>query len=702
MTEFDAFASVIADVCDAPIAGIRIGAGDESQLVASTGEGYDLATLRALFAAPGDVSEFGFYAIDEPITDRSGDAVGAMRVIDVMPQTPSSARSEALRVLGAAIVETVEGGRERPDTDGLSSIGRVVEFVADPIGIFEIGEPGTLPVFAYVNRAFTELFGYTSADVIGRTPRLLRGPESENAVLADVRKALDANEPAEATVTYYTATRERRVVQLRDRPLGPNRRIVSFRDFTAERAAEGALGELHQRLQSLVDGNNDAVFTLDRTGACIAANAAAEALTGRSSADLCAGGLLQFAGGTLFPSREAFPERLLAGESFAFNALCTDASGRDHDVACRAIPMVVADETHGAFLLVTDLTERRRLASLATRQANRARALSQIAAATESSGADFVDAVLDLTMKSFGMQNAFVGEIHGPFMNIVNVVGEIVYPIGTTLEVEHTNIRHMLAVGDVFATEDMHIGPWRGLLCAPLTVRGRAYGAIGFASRNKGVYDEADRDFIRLVASLVASAIERRGQVLELDRLAYVDGLTDLPNRTHLLRELTRAIDAREPFAMHFVDLDGFKLLNDFAGHGVGDLALHEAAARLQSRCGPHDTPARLGGDEFVILQMHTTERAGASAFAAQILEALAIPYDIDGQTFALGASIGTALFPADGIDADTLLRRADTALYRAKTSGKGRAEMWRPPDGASPDDGSRDRSAIERRRIRS
>ena len=184
-------------------------------------------------------------------------------------------------------------------------------------------------------------------------------------------------------------------------------------------------------------------------------------------------------------------------------------------------------------------------------------------------------------------------------------------------------------------------------------------------------------NFIRLVASIVSAAIERRIQETDLHRLAYVDNLTNLPNRAHFMRVLEQAVTGNgPPFALHFIDLDGFKMLNDLAGHAIGDLALHEAAQRLQSLCREPDTPARLGGDEFVVLQAETGKREDALALGMRLLDRLRAPYLLEKKTFRLGASVGIALYPADGTDADSLMRHADAALFRAKRTGGLRVEL--------------------------
>lgn len=165
-----------------------------------------------------------------------------------------------------------------------------------------------------------------------------------------------------------------------------------------------------------------------------------------------------------------------------------------------------------------------------------------------------------------------------------------------------------------------------------------------------------------------------------IHRLAYFDALTDLPNRPLLMSRIDTALAAatRDGLlgAMLFIDLDNFKNINDARGHAVGDAFLQVVAQRLTGVVRPQDTLARLGGDEFVILMtgMGSDELAGASmamATARTVREALARPFEVNGQPYSSTASIGVTLLRGGGQSAHDLLRESDTAMYRAKKSGR-------------------------------
>jgi diguanylate cyclase (GGDEF)-like protein len=172
-----------------------------------------------------------------------------------------------------------------------------------------------------------------------------------------------------------------------------------------------------------------------------------------------------------------------------------------------------------------------------------------------------------------------------------------------------------------------------------------------------------------------ANETNRRG-VMQIAQLAHYDALTELPNRVlfqkHLVEALSRRARAGDQLAVHFIDLDRFKTVNDTLGHPLGDALLRVAAERLRGCVREGDTVARLGGDEFAVVQTGLTDMSGATRLAERVVEAMAAPFDIQGHQVMIGASVGVSAAPSDGDDADELLKKADMALYRAKADGRG------------------------------
>lgn len=168
---------------------------------------------------------------------------------------------------------------------------------------------------------------------------------------------------------------------------------------------------------------------------------------------------------------------------------------------------------------------------------------------------------------------------------------------------------------------------------------------------------------------------ETRNQRKMLEALALQDPLTGLANRRLLVDRMSVAVAQAHRsggcMAVMYLDLDGFKEINDTLGHGAGDVLLKAVAVRLTGTVREEDTVARLGGDEFVMTLRHIHSGADAAAMAAKVIDAVSHPYDIDGHIVRMTTSAGIAIYPSDGKDAEALLKSADTALYEAKRAGR-------------------------------
>ena len=184
--------------------------------------------------------------------------------------------------------------------------------------------------------------------------------------------------------------------------------------------------------------------------------------------------------------------------------------------------------------------------------------------------------------------------------------------------------------------------------------------------------------FAMALAGLFVSAAlaERRHSEMRLDMLANHDPLTGLPNRSYfqdfLGQALARAQQEKSQVSLLFIDLDRFKHINDSQGHEVGDQVLCVVGKRLDEQLRADDFVARLGGDEFAIILTHPPASRAASRLVRKLLKSLAEPFKLDKRRYAVGASIGISVFPDDGLDANTLLRQADLAMYQAKKRRSG------------------------------
>ncbi len=193
---------------------------------------------------------------------------------------------------------------------------------------------------------------------------------------------------------------------------------------------------------------------------------------------------------------------------------------------------------------------------------------------------------------------------------------------------------------------------------------------------------------VRLIESSTGASLEgilldvsdRKRAEEEIAYRAYHDPLTDLPNRALFLDRLTVAIAHAErqhrALAVLFIDVDDLKMVNDTLGHATGDELLNRLAGRLSDMIRRGDTVARVGGDEFVILLPDINTEHDAASIAQKLLERIGQPFVVNGEELHVTASVGVALYPSDGVDAETLIRNADGAMYRVKEKGGNKFQL--------------------------
>ena len=198
-------------------------------------------------------------------------------------------------------------------------------------------------------------------------------------------------------------------------------------------------------------------------------------------------------------------------------------------------------------------------------------------------------------------------------------------------------------------------------------------GAKDFISKPFDLAEVLMRVHNMLEVRLLHKAARNNGRMLE--SLALTDPLTGLANRRLLADRIAMAVVRarrnKNPMAVVYLDLDGFKQINDTLGHGTGDVLLKMVARRLLETVREEDTVARLGGDEFMIALWHVSGSGEAATVALKVIEAVSQPYDIEGHTVNITTSAGVGIYPDHGADADELMKSADLALYEAKRAGK-------------------------------
>ena len=224
----------------------------------------------------------------------------------------------------------------------------------------------------------------------------------------------------------------------------------------------------------------------------------------------------------------------------------------------------------------------------------------------------------------------------------------------------------------------------RSMAIVPLIAAGTTVGTVELTSEKSGAFDTRGVELAMMLAGEAAMALENARLYDEIRHQALHDGLTGLANRVLFRDRVVQAMERQHgregrPFAVLFIDLDDFKVLNDTLGHARGDDVLIAAAARVDASLRPSDTAARLGGDEFAVLLDDVGDEQTALAIAIRLADTLRQPIELGDATPTIAASIGVALSGTGDETADDLLRNADVAMYAAKASGsRGRAEVFR------------------------
>jgi diguanylate cyclase (GGDEF)-like protein len=300
-----------------------------------------------------------------------------------------------------------------------------------------------------------------------------------------------------------------------------------------------------------------------------------------------------------------------------------------------------------------------------------------IAVAPAMSPDDKVRAALDLARADMEADVAYVGRILDGVLELTHVSGAAPgVERGSTEPVSAALVRRVLEEQDVVAMTDVASSRWRSFIGIPLIIDGVIDGAIGLLFEAAAVpFPAADRAYARSVGALVSTVVQQGQREQRLASLAFHDTLTGLPNRALLNDRIERALLTarrnRRSFAVHYVDIDHFKEVNDQFGHHVGDGVLVAVAAWLQSHVRDSDTVARIGGDEFVVLQPEIDAAHHAEDVAARLVTIRDAALPVGDRLVPVRLSVGVAVYPADGTNPVDMLRAADAMLYEVKGRGR-------------------------------
>jgi diguanylate cyclase (GGDEF)-like protein/PAS domain S-box-containing protein len=426
-------------------------------------------------------------------------------------------------------------------------------------------------------------------------------------------------------------------------------RVWSFRDVTSRQRTEEALRESEGRYREVVENLNEGLLITDPDDAILFLNARMAEMAGQTVAEMTG----RLAHEVLlppdqWPSINLRNQRRLRGESVRYEVEMIRKDGGRFFAEVNGIPFRnVAGEIVGTLAAITDITERKQAEESLRRSVAEYRDLFEKAN----------DAILILRPEDQIIleANRKACETYG--LSHDEIVGMSLKRFTRDVYRGEEQIRRILREGSAENFETVHFsrdGTPVDLLVSSSLVDYRGGTAI---------------------LSVCRDVTESKRAKLQIERLAYHDALTNLPNRIRFADRLELALSQARIEGHHlailFLDLDRFKVVNDSLGHKVGDLLLQKAASRLSELIRGGDTLARLGGDEFIILLSRIESDDDASRVAQEILQLFKKPFVLGERELFVSASIGISLYPHHGEDRETLVKNADIAMYRAKQEGR-------------------------------
>lgn len=507
----------------------------------------------------------------------------------------------------------------------------------------------------WTNPAFSDLSGYSPDEVLGKNPRLLNSGKQTKEFYARLW----------ATITSGITWRGELVNRRKDATLyqeemtiapvsaqsGEITHFVAIKqDISDRKRAEEALRTSEEQYRLLFDSNPVPMWVFDRTTLrFLAVNTAAIRHYGFTEPEF-----LAMTTADLRP-KEDMPD-LLQDVASGVHGLQEPRIGRhrkengeviDVELVCNGL------DFHGTDAMLAaayDITEQKRSKELLQDSETKYRVLFEDSADAYwlMDGNTFVDCNA-AALKMFGFSSkaqfthpADISPSNQPDGRSSRTVSEQKVAAALRDGKERFEWLHQRKNGEVFPAE---IG------LAALTLGGQ-----------------------QMLLGTVRDITERKVAEERVKFLAYYDALTDLPNRILLQDRITKALAGarrrKEKIAILFLDLDRFKIINDTLGHSAGDTLLREVAARLKGWARDQDTVARVGGDEFVLLLNSVQMESDAAVAAQRIVDLLAPEFSIQGRSLNVSCSVGVSLFPDHGVDAETLVKNADAAMYCAKQKG--------------------------------
>lgn len=555
----------------------------------------------------------------------------------------------AMTVIGPLLMSVVIAQRKRLGRE-LEAITGQLRIVTDNVPAL-IGQLDAGQRYRFVNSKFEAFYGLPAERILGKTPQQIFGKALGRKIEPRIQQVLQGH-PQQFAITSPPGRRlEVNFEPQKDRQGATVGFFVLAQDIS-DRV------ELESRLQEITDNVPALIAYLDDQLTYRFANARYVDLWGIPPSGLIGRSSAEVAGQRYAPLLDPGLRLCLTGEHVEQELLLDD--GRVFEMTY--VPHLVDSKIRGIYKLGVDITARK----LAEARLFEAMSKSQMMLDSIGDAVIACDIELRITMMNpvAERMTGWIGSeaLGKPFVDVVRLIDmtsgqtvinplEVAIKEGATvaLQLDSKLVRRN---GTALPVEDS---------AAP--IHNRAGEVIG------GIL-------------VLHDVSESRAMALKMSHLAQHDQLTDLPNRVLLHDRLSHALANLRPNhkgALLFVDLDHFKHINDSLGHPAGDHVLKEVAGRLRRVIRTGDTVSRQGGDEFVILLTRLNDLRDAARVSEKIIAAIERDIIFDERELRVSASVGIAIFPEDSSDTKTLMKQADTALYHAKHSGRGRYSYFNP-----------------------
>ncbi len=516
-----------------------------------------------------------------------------------------------------------------------------------------------------VNRAFSAITGFSPEEVVGRDPAMLGSARHGAEFFSAMWAAISRNGTWEGDIWNRRKNGDDFpahliITAIKDSDGSVTNYVGTFSDVTERMQSEARLNDAHQRMASLLNSMAEGAYGVDLDGNCTFVNQSFLRILGYQSADEVVGkkmhGLIHHshADGSPYPSRDC---KMYKAYRQNRNVQVDDEvfwtkDGNPIPVEYWSQPIRSDNVVQGAVATFVDITERKRA----------------------EENLRITASVFDISQEAI-----FITDAENRIIDVNPAFNRI-----TGYRSEEVIGRDPGMLGSGNQTREFFEAMWQ-----ELKTNKSWRGEIWNRRKNGEIYPEilsisvlcgTDGKVLRYVA-VFSDISNLKEHEAELNRIAHFDALTGIPNRILLADRMKQAIaqTSREQnmMALCYLDLDGFKPINDTLGHQAGDEVLVEIARRIGDTIRGGDTSARLGGDEFVVLLLGLSKGEECVATLERLLESIAQPILVGDKPVTVSASIGVSIYPMDDEDPDTLLRHADQAMYIAKQSGKNRFHIY-------------------------